>query len=97
MSQRLRLAGRALTRGENTIAEGLLHRHELLLTGLARMLPTLANDPEIAADLAMLASYRNALARPEITPEQMNWLADSLRYASGARLHTPHTTERNPS
>ena len=97
LSQRLRLAGRALTRGENTIAEGLLHRHELLLTGLARMLPTLANDPEIAADLAMLASYRNALARPEITPEQMNWLADSLRYASGARLHTPHTTERNPS
>jgi hypothetical protein len=97
LSERLRLAGSALTRGENTIAEGLLHRHEMLLAGLARMLPALANDPEIVADLAMLASYRTALARPEITQEQRSWLADSLRYASGARLHTPHTTERNPS
>jgi len=97
LSDTLYSAGNALARKDNASAEAQLLRHESFLAELSQLLPALSSDPEIRTDLAMLTSYRAALARSEMTPEQLSWLADSLRYASGARLHTPHPTERNPS
>ena len=97
LSDTLHSAGNALARKDNASAEAQLLRHESFLAELSQLLPALSSDPEIRTDLAMLTSYRAALARSEMTPEQLSWLADSLRYASGARLHTPHPTERNPS
>jgi hypothetical protein len=96
LSETLRIAGSALKRNDRDTAESLLGHHERLLAGLTSLLPGLRNDRDVVSDIALLASYREALGRP-LTDEQRNWLADSLRYAAGARLHTPQAIERNPS
>jgi len=97
LSETLQVAGNALRQNDRDTADSLLSQHESLLAGLTSFLPGLLNDRDIAADIVLLANYREALGRPDLTDEQRNWLADSLRYAAGARLHTPEAMERNPS
>jgi len=97
LSETLRVAGNALAQSDRETADSLLFEHERLLAGLTSFLPGLLNDRDVASDIALLANYREALGRPGLTDQQRNWLADSLRYASGARLHSPQATERNPS
>jgi len=97
LSETLRVAGNALRQNDRNSADSWLGQQESLLAGLTSYLPGLLNDRDVVADIALLASYREALGRPDLNDEQRYWLADSMRYAAGARLHTPQVMERNPS
>ena len=60
-----------------------------LVHGLRRTVPGWSTDPDLAADERVLAGYFEALRSPlAADPGQRHLLADSLRYAAFAKLHT---------
>ena len=97
LSETLQSTSNALAAGDRDAAAEQIRRHFRMLTELSTLLPGLEGDTEIDTDLAMLADYVQAIKRPETTDAQLNWLVDSLRYASGARLVAADWIERNPS
>lgn len=97
LSEILLATSHRLDTGDQEFAAELIRSHSRMLAELSTLLSGLDSDAEIVTDLAMLADYLQAIKRPEITDEQMDWLVDSLRYASGARLVAADWIERNPS
>ena len=95
LSETLKTAGAALARGDGGTAAVRLRAHRQLLVDLPALIPGLKGDSEIETDRSLILSYLAVLDRPGITPAQQTWLADSMRYASSARLLLPDRIERN--
>ena len=88
LAERLSLAADAVRHGDPQGARRLLGEELELLRGLRGELPDLADDPDLARDIALLEEYRAVL---EATPptelhELQHGLADSLELSGNRKL-----------
>jgi hypothetical protein len=83
----LEAAGRHIRSGEAQQAASAIDSISQLLEGLRHERPALGNDAELAADIAMLSGYSNALSTgTPLQTVQQQWLADSLTLAAKFKL-----------
>ena len=88
-ARRARQAGRSLGQGDTQGAALQLASLRDLVLSLRQEVAAWQNDPDLAADAALLDSYLTVLARPAASvPAQRQFLADSLRFAAFRKLQT---------
>lgn len=87
-------AGKAVATGQIDLARRLLEDHLSRLRGLERLLPSLGDNREMAADRTLLVGYLEVLSSDEISQQALRRLSDSLRYAARLKvLPEPEKTE----
>jgi Ca-activated chloride channel family protein len=86
VSRALARAGDALADGDVRGASAPIEAAQALLTGLGALEPTLAGDPALLRDAAMLGEYAGLLAGGALGSRERPRLADSLRYAARLKL-----------
>jgi hypothetical protein len=88
-AREVRRIGRLLESGDPGTAVQFLARQRGLIQGLRLEVPGWSDDPDLAADAAMLEEYLAVLAGPAAgEPEQRRHLAQSLRYAAFSKLQS---------
>ncbi len=85
VSRALRAAGEAIAAGDMTTAATTLESTTRLLAGMRVLLPGLASDQGLLADLRMLGEYQGLLPRLA-SDVQRDHIADSLRFASYLKI-----------
>ncbi|MCH9648811.1 MAG: hypothetical protein K0U98_11270 [Deltaproteobacteria bacterium] len=79
-------AGKAVAVNQINPARQLLEEHLSRLRGLEKLLPSLGDNREMAADRTLLQGYLEILSSEEISPETLKRLSDSLRYAARLKV-----------
>lgn len=86
-AEQLRIASRALNAGHTSLAVGQMAALRNLIHGLRLETAGWVNDPDLAADEALLSDYLTALDSPAADDAlQQQFLADSLRFAAFRKL-----------
>ncbi|MCP3977865.1 MAG: hypothetical protein GY716_00850 [bacterium] len=92
LAQALEDAGSAAAAGRADAALTRLAEFSELLRELRAQVPDLAQNVELAADIALLDDYRSVLSSEAASrPELLALLSDSLRYAGRLKLQRPYT------
>ncbi|MFV2072211.1 MAG: hypothetical protein ACC742_06105 [Thermoanaerobaculales bacterium] len=98
VASRLDRAADAVAGDNVAAAQAILSDTLNLVRGITSLVEGLAQDPDLEADIEMLAGYLQALsALPENDAAQLRMAADSLRYAGRLKVLPPPVDDDEPA